>query len=422
VENVVNEPIDEDSEESMEEHGEHEVSFDAVLGYPMALVAVIPIVGLCFGDVAKFGGLTFTQAYLGITLASAAVLLVIETLLSRRVSGEGLSRLVWCIPLLAASLLGAVVVKMTRGEFSPQLTAWMLACQFALALWLFYLAYAKASRSLLGWLVPLLSILICLVFLGDWARQGMPYPFRGWAVHKNAMGVAIMCLGGLSASSITTTRLISMQNLLSVGSLVLCVPVLIICGARSSLMVLVLMIALAILFQMTQSTFVTRLVAFGIIIGSISFPIIYVNLQGTALGEELTGKSLDVTGQEIYNGRQRIWEILLDEFQDRPVFGHARQVAIERDNDIPMNAHNMLLATLYQGGLIASCSLLFLLGAFWKRTEMLALESGRWLPLAFFASILVRQMLESELTGENYTSMFAIWAAISLVQAQDRSE
>lgn len=395
----------------------------ATVVYPLfvSIIAIscilMPVFGLAYGDALNLGAITVTEIYLAATIGLSILLVFTKFLFSYRYDRFTLT-LVWaCLPLLAASLLSVGVSVLEREDLSARRVVWGLFCVFAIVYWLIVTSELSFSIDCLPLVLPFISIPTLVIYFVSWWYQGYSFPCAGLSVHKNAMGLATLCIFTLSLDASLKSingHLIQSANALVV---VMSVPVLITSGSRSALIGAVLVCALSVAFTLLRSQLIMSIVVITVFFMSIAFPIIYIESQSTLFGDELSEISNSYTGQTIYNGRQRIWDEALNEIWQRPLFGHGYSFLVERLDQIPMNSHNLFLGVMFQWGIVGICAFMLLLKTVWSRLTGVAFANGSFVYVAFFVTTLILQMLESQISGENHTAMFAIWTVLSIGMA-----
>lgn len=375
---------------------------------------LIPVFGIAFGDAAKLGALTITELYLVASIIPLAMLVVFKCGISKQCNRSSLDWVGACCPMLAASLLSFGVLILDGNDFSANKAIWMISCQLAIAFWLVVTSEVSFSFTYLPVVVPCMAIPTLAAYFISWRIQGFSFPCAGLSVHKNAMGLAALCIFTMSLDNSFRAGNGMVTRSVNALTALMATVVLFATGSRSALFCAVLLCCVAVLFWFFRSMLFMNLVGVVVLLLTIVCPILYIESEGSSMSDDLSEQSEVYTGQEVYNGRQRIWQGLIEEIQKRPVFGHGHIFQVERKDNIPMNAHNLFLGTLFQSGIIGVCGVAFLLINTWFRLARNALLSSSFIYISFLFAVLIRQIFESEITGENHVSMFAIWAVLSV--------
>lgn len=148
----------------------------------------------------------------------------------------------------------------------------------------------------------------------------------------------------------------------------------------------------------------------------------------TTLGEapwftSLQDNVFDLTGTNIYSGRNLVWPILFEAISQRPLLGWgsgARPNTFLLDNslDVTWSAHNLYYTIVIQIGYIGLAAFLLFLTTLWSKTYTAKNTKHIRVAAGFFAGICAYQAFECQLTQNNLDTGLYLWLIPALMLAK----
>lgn len=177
--------------------------------------------------------------------------------------------------------------------------------------------------------------------------------------------------------------------------------------ARSSLISLVVLI----IFYMFYGFFNRQktLMFFSIFSASILWIFFIVYLYTTGEGDIYNLVVYELTGKQLYSGRERMWGDFIAAIGDSPIFGYGLGVDYSAMADIEYSTHNLYLAIMLQQGMLGLFLFIILLYVIYKRSENFIGVNGKSFSFLIIPTILIQQNFELSLTQNNMSIMLIFW-------------
>lgn len=181
---------------------------------------------------------------------------------------------------------------------------------------------------------------------------------------------------------------------------------------RTSAMAMSLILIMYYLLPLIKGT-TNRIkwVFFIIIISLFLFNAIYVFLYQTEFGQELNRQIAEHTSKNLYSGRQKIWAVVIEQFQVKPIMGHGFDPDVLSRSDVSLSTHNAYLYILLHTGFSGLLLFIGYLYSFWKYLSENWSEASR-LTLAYLTALLV--FLNFELTLVANTMVLGLYYSLAI--------
>jgi|GEM_PF-3631045 len=336
-------------------------------------------------------------------------------------------------------------LRATKDHFGLVLVSILLAIPFALISIVAFFLHANEGPYL--HVVPNAELVIAMVWLNiaatrDWesfqwwglfcglaflvlvgnlvpAMTGsFSLPYEGLTVHKNNLGLGSAFLLVLTAY---VFRITTSNNLrLLAGLNFLLASVLLGCSlSRASLILGGVTIGGSWLFYWLR--FVKQLpifLLFGLVVFNLVFPFFYLQQSADSVGET------DAFGRQLYNGREVLWPLALEEIKSRPIFGHGKAFRAQTAswNDATYHSHNLFLQATYHGGAVCLVVLVLYVGWLFQLTGKNALSKRNVLLFSFLVGSMLHACFEICMLFQ-YQYSTTMWTIIGMgVAAACRSD
>lgn len=265
-------------------------------------------------------------------------------------------------------------------------------------------------------LIMLVLMSLCLAY---WFVSGrITNYYSAFYGHGNGFAVVI-----LAAIAITFLDCQMKLESLHVLSLVLCGILLSFTNSRSALLTCLIFIILVLALKNRDESgarFLTNAVFICILIGVLTFSIVYPSLYGTNLGFQLESLSREWLNKNFFSGRELVWKMVLLAVHGNEALGLGLQMTPSMIYNTDFSSHNMYLQTILQSGVVG---LLLLLCLFWMIRGKLV-ECGDFssrVGVSLLLAMLVHECLEVSLTQNNFTYGLLIWTVIGISLALGQS-
>jgi O-antigen ligase len=272
------------------------------------------------------------------------------------------------------------------------------------------LRWTNTMLLILSWCFTLFFTFIC----AWWFIAGLPWEFVAHMTNPNlsgmyaGFGLFFICLGLLSRQPLPL-------KFIQVGVAILTVALVI--NNNSRAVVLGLLAALAIWYfwpRLTASRRRMRALFFTLATAIILFVVVYPLLHFTPVYEPLQQLSYELTGKNVYSGRQLIWLMILEVLSHKPVLGYGPYFIPENVLDTDLSAHNLYLQVALQVGIVGVIALGWLLYRIWLAHWPGRHDNRVRLAGAFFIALMVQQTFDVSLTQHNPAQAFAMWLMLGV--------
>lgn len=182
--------------------------------------------------------------------------------------------------------------------------------------------------------------------------------------------------------------------------------------ARSSL------VGLAVLFILyTFSKYavkIKRLIFFGVVFFSLFWVFFIVYLYNTGKGDYYNIAIYELTGKQLYSGREKMWGQFVDSILNSPILGYGLGVDYGVIADIEYSTHNLYLAILLQQGLLGLFLFIFLMYYVYIKSIKQHSDQSRNFIFLIVPVILLQQNFELSLTQNNLSIMLIFWLLLGI--------
>lgn len=188
-------------------------------------------------------------------------------------------------------------------------------------------------------------------------------------------------------------------------------------GERTSLMIYVIVFLLYHIFRKAKLSRKTLIRWSSILITSLVFlPFIYVFFSETEIGQNLNVYIIEITGESLFSGRDKIWKTIL--YNDNKIFGYGLGNNYLQINGISLSTHNLFLYIILQGGYVTLGAFIIYIVALVKKTNK------DYLAFPFLIGIFILSNFELLLLVNNMAISIWLWLVIAsiTIKVKDSSE
>lgn len=258
------------------------------------------------------------------------------------------------------------------------------------------------------------SLLIIVSFLLYVIQKG-PKVFYGFYNHFNTLGTIIMLCMMLIAIPIDY-KLKKKYIFLKLIIMILGFFVLIVSTNRSALLtVLIFYVILLARKIFKNSKIFYRIVFICMTIFILWFIIIYPNLYGTSLGNQLEQMSRIYFNKNFYSGRQIIWKEIINAMEGKEILGYGLSMIPEKIYKTSFSSHNLYLQTYLQGGILNVAALvIFIISIF---SAFISEKNIKYkaFNIAFLLGLIFHECFEVTLLQNQMNIAIIYWMIIGLI-------
>lgn len=323
--------------------------------------------------------------------------------------------------VVAVAALPLVSVYAISTLVDPGLQAVSNLAQLVLALgFMGGVSLVRWSRAMLRPLFWIFGSLM-VVFVVWWLATGAERNFRAAMGHPNALGLFVLLLTFVPVVFLLTSprwRLtwVAAGTFFAAGILTLYAS-----SSRSSWLAAAVAVAVYLAWPLIARWRLLFHFSYLITVaGALVITWLYLIAPNHEWGWRLQELTVDLTGQNLFSGRQLFWGELVDAIALRPIFGHGAGATAEPFTSFTWSAHSLYLQVTLQVGLVGLGFLLLLLwviwGRFWAGRHSVAVR----LAGGYFLGMIIHQAFEVSLIQNNLGTGFLIWfiAGVALAAAR----
>lgn len=323
--------------------------------------------------------------------------------------------------LIAAAALPLICLYAVSTLLAPELQAVSNLGQLVLALGF------MAGVSLLDWTPALLRPLFWIfgsslvAFVVWWVVTGADRIFRAAMGHPNALGLFVLLLTFVPTLFLLRSPPRTFTWNLAAVFVACGVLVLYATTSRSSWLAAATVVFFYVVWPLiARSKLLFQLAFLCTVVGSLVVTWFYLIAPDHAWGWRLQELTVDLTGKNLFSGRQLFWGELVDAIALQPFFGYGAGARAETFTSLSWSAHSLYLQVALQVGLVGLLLLLVLLWVVWSR-----LWPGRHsvvvrLAAGYFLGMLLHQSFEVSLIQNNLGNGFLFWFIIGVAVARSR--
>ena len=177
--------------------------------------------------------------------------------------------------------------------------------------------------------------------------------------------------------------------------------------ARSSLVAFLFAVLLYVFYDFF--IIFRKIIFFSVLFLSISWIFFIVYLYDTGIGDKYNLMIYELTGKQLYSGREKMWGDFASAIFDSPIFGYGFGVDYSKIADVEYSTHNLYLAIMMQQGLLGLFLFVFLVYAIFIGNKKQDLKNKK--PFAFIVIpvVFLQQNFELSLTQNNLSIMLIFW-------------
>lgn len=323
--------------------------------------------------------------------------------------------------LVAAAALPLVCLYAVSTLLAPELQAVSNLAQLVLALGF------MAGVSLLEWTPALFRPLFWLfgallvVFVVWWIATGADRIFRAAMGHPNALGLFALLLSFVPVLFLLRSLPRSIIWNLAAIFVACGLVVLYATTSRSSWLAAAAVVAVYVVWPLiARSRVLFHLAFLGTVVGSLVVTWFYLIAPQHEWGWRLQELTVDLTGKNLFSGRQLFWGELVEAIALQPFFGYGAGARAETFTSFSWSAHSLYLQVALQVGLVGLALLLLMLWVIWARlwpgrhTVVVRLAAG------YFLGMLLHQSFEVSLIQNNLGNGFLFWFIIGVALSASR--
>lgn len=185
-------------------------------------------------------------------------------------------------------------------------------------------------------------------------------------------------------------------------------------GERTCAILFIIIYALFFLSKGNSKLSKYKLLFIIIAIFVASWARIYVWLQYQPISEKLNSISYEISGERFFSGRNRIWNVIIDNLEGKELFGLSYSNSLLADNSISISTHNLYLWLQMNGGYCLLLLFIVFLYQIWKKTFLS--KSNNFLALyhSYFISFMILTSFELIWLSNNFVVSCYMWFVISM--------
>lgn len=327
----------------------------------------------------------------------------------------------YSVLVIAATALPLVCVYAVSTLVDPDLQAVSNLSQLVLAIGF------MSGVSLVRWshaaLRPLFWIFgsLLAIFVAWWLATGADRIFRAAMGHPNALGLFALLLTFVPVLFLLNSRRRRFTWALA-GVFVACgVLILYASTSRSTWLAAAGAMVVYLMWPLVaRSRLLFHLVFLATTAGALVVTWFYLIAPQHAWGWRLQELTVDLTGKNLFSGRQLFWGELVEAIELQPWFGYGAGARAETFTSLSWSAHSLYLQVTLQVGLVGLALLLLLLWVIWAR-----LWPGRHslvvrVAAGYFLGMIVHQSFEVSLIQNNLGNGFLFWFITGVAVAASR--
>lgn len=283
------------------------------------------------------------------------------------------------------------------------------------------LSFVKWERSSLSPLFWIFSVTLFVHVLW-WLAAGSPDIFQGPMSHPNGLALFAFLLAYVPLMVWRASRHFGAMRLAALPA-ALCSAILLYAStSRASWLAAVVAISVFMLWRpvITRGRWWFHLTFLFVIVSTIVATSLYMVAPSYAWGWQLNELTIEITGKNLFSGRQLFWGDLTKAVIERPWLGHGAGAIAETFTGYSWSAHNLYLQTALQVGLVGLGALTLLLWVMWAQLWRGRRSFAVRLAAAYFLGILVHQVFEVSLTQNNLANGFLIWFIMAVALSHVR--
>ena len=216
------------------------------------------------------------------------------------------------------------------------------------------------------------------------------------------------------------TLCLKVNNKLKIFNIVLVSYGIFFSDARSSLLALALVI-LSYVFYPLLSNF-RKIIFFSIFFLSLFWIFFIVYLYNTGKGDIYNLLVYELTGKQLYSGREKMWGDFIDAINESPILGYGLGVDYTAIAEIEYSTHNLYLAILLQQGILGIIIFISLLYLIYKKSNNILSANEKSFSFLIIPAVLLQQNFELSLTQNNLSIMLIFWFLLGVSYYPNNSE
>ena len=284
-----------------------------------------------------------------------------------------------------------------------------------------------AGVSLLDWTPALLRPLfwifgsLLVVFVAWWLATGAGRIFRAAMGHPNALGLFALLLSFVPALVLLRSRPLRLTWNMAAVFVACGLTVLYATTSRSSWLAAAMVVGVYLVWPLVaRSRVLFHLAYLGTVVGALVVTWFYLIAPQREWGWRLQELTVDLTGKNLFSGRQLFWGELVDAIALKPVLGYGAGARAETFTSFSWSAHSLYLQVTLQVGLVGLVLLLVLLWVIWARLWPGRHQTVVRLAAGFFLGMLLHQSFEVSLIQNNLGNGFMFWFIVGLALSAAR--
>lgn len=183
---------------------------------------------------------------------------------------------------------------------------------------------------------------------------------------------------------------------------------------RSKVLSMVVVLLFTMILPLLSKRLYKIMYWFTVILISV-IPYLYTLLYTNPLGQILNVKTRELTGKNLFSGRQEIWVYIEKILLDNQFFGLGGEAIggkLDVGNILGISTHNLSLFIRMQGGIILLFLFFFFLYKIWMSFYPYIHNKYVLIGAAYFIGLLVRSSFDLVLVANNFVDSFFLWLPI----------
>ncbi|WP_180057310.1 O-antigen ligase [Acinetobacter sp. YH12090] len=165
-----------------------------------------------------------------------------------------------------------------------------------------------------------------------------------------------------------------------------------------------------------------RILLFSVIAFSLFWISYIVHLYETGKGDSYNLLIYELTGKQLYSGREKMWGQFIDSIKDNPMLGYGLGVDYGSIANIEYSTHNLYLAILIQQGIVGLFLFIYLVYYLYIKSIKNYSNPSRNFIFLIIPVILLQQNFELSLTQNNLSIMVIFWFLIGIHSFSNKTD
>ena len=186
-------------------------------------------------------------------------------------------------------------------------------------------------------------------------------------------------------------------------------------GSRTNLIALIIFGGINVFYKViSKNKFIWNTFILLVCIFIIAFTCIYPNLDKFSFYDSLSRITFNLTGKNLYSGRNILWRSTIELIKQKPFWGYGTGIQLSDFIDVGLSAHNLYIQITLQNGIIGLCIFIIFIILIWNLLYCTIKDGLIKLGASFFVSALILNVFEITLIQNNLSAAIIQWFIISM--------